>query len=58
MTRKTLTDGGDNTLHIDAWFSGRVSLVAWQGGKRTEVGPLDPADLIAAIREAAEEVEA
>lgn len=55
MTSKILTDGDGDTLYISPWPSGRVVLVARQVGKRAEFGPVEPADLITAIREAAGE---
>ena len=57
MTTKTLTDDDGDTLRIDPWRSGRVSLVTYRSGTCTEVGPFDPADLIAAIREVAGETD-
>lgn len=57
MTSMILTDGDGDTLCIDLWDSGRVSLLAWEGGTHAVVGPFDPDDVIAAIRKAARETD-
>ncbi len=56
-TTKTLTDDDGDNLDINLWTSGRVTLVTRQGNRGEEVGPFDPADLIAAIREVAGEAD-
>lgn len=52
MEPQILTDCEGDTLRIYPWRSGRVTLVARQGGKRAETGPFEPAELITALCEA------